>query len=398
MQAKLHSFLKDLLKSQQWMYRVYACCGSVALRILGKFIHEDEKTILFVAYGGKRYDDSPRKVYEYMKKDNRFNAFHLVWAFEYPEMYCDEVENRVKVDTLKYFETALKAHYWITNSSASRGLNFMGANTVNILFQHGMAGIKKIGMDLNRDNVSFHNQKPERRDIIVIEGKKEEPILRRAWNLSNEHVLNIGLPRNDDLVDLTKDRIRGLRKKFCIPDDKKVILYAPTFREYNRDSSLAVYLAPPIDYNMWYKKLGEKYVLMITAHYEVSKYMNLPMNHPFIVNAFKYENINDLMVVSDLLISDYSSIIFDYAILERPIFSYAYDYDQYVKERGLYDGYEQLFYDGISYTEEELICKVKNMNYEAECQHSKKMKQIYITSYGKSAKKFCDFFAEEYLR
>lgn len=397
MQRKFHRRIKDTVKSRPWIYKLYAALGSFLLKIWRIFIREDKKTVLFVTYGGKRYDDSPRKVYEYMKTDSRFRDLNLVWAFETPDAYSDKVENRVKIDTPQYFRTALKAHYWITNSSASRGLNFMRKSTINVFFTHGMTGIKKIGTDLKRGNVSFHNQKPERRDIIVIEGKKEEEIIKRAWNLTNEKILNIGLPRNDDLVGRTAEDIVLLKKKLGLPDNKKVILYAPTFREYKRDSSLAVYIAPPFDFDKWDKELGKEYVLLITAHYEVSRIMNIPNSHPFLVNAFGYENINDLMVVSNLLISDYSSIIFDYSILERPMFSYAYDYERYINERGLYDGYEELFYDGINSTENELIMKIKNMDYAAECQHTKKIKQDYITDYGNAAKKFCDIFAKEYL-
>ena len=397
MQRNIHRFIKDIVKSQQWIYTTYSFLGSAILNLWGLFIRENTKTILFITYGGKRYDDSPRKVYEYMKNDVRFSDFNLVWAFENPDAYKDLVEKSVKVDTLEYFKIALTAHYWITNSSATRGLNFLPQSTINIFFTHGMTGIKKIGTDLKSENVSFHSQKPERRDIIVIEGKKEEEIIRRAWNLQNEKILNIGLPRNDDLVNQTAESINNLKVKLGIPNDKQVILYAPTFREYKRDSSLAVYLAPPFDFDKWYAELGEEYILLLTAHYEVSKLMNVPNNHPFIVNAFGYENINDLMLVSDLLISDYSSIIFDYSILERPIFSYAYDYEQYVDERGIYDGYENLFFDGINHTEDELINKIKNMDYYLECQHSKKIKETYITNYGNAAKEFCDIFAKEYL-
>ncbi len=397
MQNKVHRLMKDIVKSQKWIYKMYALIGSLGLRLWSMFIKEDKNTILFIAYGGKRYDDSPRKVYEYMKNDKRFKDFNLIWAFENPDKYVDCVEKRIKVDTLEYFRTALKAHYWITNSSATRGLNFMRKTTVNIFFTHGMTGIKKIGLDLSVNNNSFHFQKPERRDIIVIEGKKEEDIIRRAWNLSSEKLLNIGLPRNDDLCNASEEYIKSLKKKIGLPNNKKVILYAPTFREYKRDSNLEVYLAPPFDFDKWYSELGKNYLLLVTAHYEVSKLMNIPQQHPFIVNAFQYENINDLMLVSDLLISDYSSIIFDYSILEKPFFSYAYDLDQYENERGLYKGYEQLFHDGINYTEDQLINKIKTMNYLAECQHSKKIKDTYISNYGNAASRFCDIFEKEYM-
>lgn len=379
--------LKQLCKSSHVVYMAYYYIMSLILKFVGIFVRTDDKLILFVVYGGQRYDDSPRFIYEYMKAHAGYQDYRYIWAFIEPDAVKEIPDaEKVRIDTLRYYMTALKAKYWLSNSSASRGLNFKKQMTKNVFFTHGMTGIKKIGRDMEEKNKSFKNGFDEKFDVIVIEGKKEDELLKHAWNISGKELYKLGLPRNDELLQKTSEDIRMLKQKLKIPFDKKVILYAPTFREYNRDSSLAVFLKPPFDFNKWQELLGDRYILLLTAHYEVAKLMDIPENHPFIINAFKYPCINDLMLVSDLLISDYSSIIWDYSILGKPIISYAYDFEDYQKERGIYDGYEKIFSHGIMKSEQEMISFIQNMDYEAECEYTKKyIRDEYVAVYGNAA-------------
>lgn len=393
----MKSKLKNILKTNKKAFILYTVIFSKLLTFLGYFIKTDSKQILFVVYGGKRYDDSPKTVYEAMKKDPQFSNFTFKWAFLNPEEFDMIPENeKIKIDTFTYFLEALKSKYWITNSSASRGLNYMKKSTKNIFFTHGMTGIKKIGADI-KDNREGFDLFKERHDYIVLEGgEKEEEIIRRAWKVKhNTKILNIGLPRNDDLFTRSSEEVASLKKKLGLPNDKKVILYAPTFREYNRNSELSPFLTPPFDFDKWYRLLGKDYVLLLTAHYEVEKLMNVPTNHPFVVNAFKYPNINDLIVVSDLLISDYSSIIFDFCLTNRPIFSYAYDYDQYKEYRGVYPGYEELFYNGVIRDENSLIAAIQTLDFASQSEYTKRIKERYFSNYGDATERFINLFLEE---
>ena len=386
--------LKNWVKYNKTLYSLYFAGGSFLLKILGLFLKTDDNMILYVVYGGQRYDDSPRFVYEYLRSNEKYQRYKHIWAFVDPEKMKIEkipVDNMVRIDTIKYYIIALKAKYWVTNSSASRGLNFKKDNTVNIMFQHGTAGIKKLDADINEGNKSFSIKSKERFDYIFIQGKKEEEILKRAWSINGDNLYNIGLPRNDELAHYTQDKVEEIKRKLGIPKGKKVLLYAPTFREYNLDSRMNPYLKPPISFGKWKRELQDNYVLLITAHYEVAKLLDVPDQDGFVINAFKYPYINDLMIVSDYLISDYSSIIFDYSILGRPVLSFAYDYDSYVNERGVYPGYEELFSKGIIRTEEELIDAIKTIeegNYDNECEYTKKqIRDKYISSYGEATEK-----------
>ena len=379
--------IKAIVKNSSIIYGIYFYFGSAFLRILSLFIRTDPNLILFVSYGGKKFDDSPRVIYEYLLDNSVFEKLRYVWAFTNPDQYVN-VLNKVKIDTLKYYIIALKAGYWITNSSASRGLNFKKAATKNIMFQHGMAGIKKIGVDMQVKRGIHKKHFVEKYDAIFIEGKLETDILVHAMCQDRNVFIKSGLPRNDSLVNVSPEKVNGIKEKLSIPLDKKVILYAPTFREQNIDYEKNNYLLLPFDFQKLEESIGDEYVMVITAHYEVSRFLDALPQNKFVYNAFGYPEINDLLIISDVLISDYSSVVFDYSILERPIFCFGYDYDDYLKQRGFYSDLEIMFSKGVLRTQEELVEAIQKMDYQAEAIFTKKMiKEKYLASYGNATEK-----------
>lgn len=388
--------IKAFVKRNKLTYWFYYHVGSFLLRILGLFVKTDPNLVLFISYGGQKYDDSPRVVYEYLTRYNILPSRQYVWAFVNPERF-PQVENKVRVDTLSYFLTALQASCWITNSSASRGLNFKKKNTKYYLFQHGMAGIKRIGADIQSAEKAFSIGFQEHFDRIFIEGKQEIPILAHAWNVSPEVFSVTGLPRNDDLVTVTDAEIAAIKRRLGLPSNKRVILYAPTFREFSRAGNGQNALGIPFHFEKWEQALGDRYVFLVTAHYEVAKLLDRLPENSFVFNAFQYPELNDLIKVSDVLISDYSSIVFDYAIMERPIFCYGYDYDSYKKERGFYTDPETLFSHGVLRVEDDLLQAISCMDYNAECDFTKRrIKEAYMAAYGNAAEKAAiEIFGEE---
>lgn len=394
----MKSKLKAFVKNNKWIYSLYFHIGSFLLRLIGVFIKTDPNLILFISYGGQKYDDSPKVVYEYLQKKPVSAKHRYAWAFIDPDKF-PQVQNKVKVDTLSYYLTALRAGYWITNSSASRGLDFRKKKTKNILFAHGMTGIKKIGIDIQDTEKAFKIGFTEKFDSIFVEGKKEIPLLAHAWQKDEAVFYTTGLPRNDDLATVTDGEIHAIKEHLGIPNGKKVILYAPTFRESSRANDGRNALGIPIDFAKWEKVLGGDYVMLITAHYEVAKLLDELPENDFVVNAFKYPELNDLIKVSDILISDYSSIVFDYSIMERPIFCYGYDYDTYAVERGLYTNLDELFSQGVLKTEEDLLNAIVNMDYKSECAYTRRhIKDEYMASYGDAAEKATKIIFGEELK
>ncbi len=367
----MKKYIKNMVKNNKTIYAIYNFMFSLVLNILGLFVKVEKNQALFVVYGGKRYDDSPRFIYEHIKKQPEYQHIKCVWAFIQPENF-DFIpqKEKVKIDTISYYKAVLKSKYWITNSSVQRGLNISKKNHLDVFFTHGMTGIKKIGIDINKKNQSFRLKQQEKFDMIFLSGKKEREILVKAWQTKPEYFYITGLPRNDELYQI--------KQKLKIPFDKKVILYAPTFREFYKDGSLDNIIEAPFDFEKMKQELSDQYVLVVTAHYQVGKLLGLPKDTPFIINAFDYPYMNDLLMIADILISDYSSVVWDYTILERPILCFGYDYDKYFKERGTYLDLEKVFLNGVIKTQEQLVDIIKNMDYEKQIEHTKKMKQEFI--------------------
>ncbi len=374
--------IKNILKTNTFIYKIYAFCLNSFLGILRIFIKVEDDIILMNSFGGKKYDDSTRVIFEYMKTQEKYKKYKIYWAFHNPDEFEVEGAEKIKTDTLHYFVIALKAKYWITNSSIERGLKFKNKNTIYINTWHG--SLKKIGNDANINAFKFKTSKC---DIVYAQNKYDLENMPRVCNIPKEKVVLVGYPRDDELFTTTEEEIIKIREKLNIPKDKKVIMYAPTFREFNRDKD-GCFIAPPIDIEKWREKLSNKYIILFRAHYEVNKILGIKTDD-FIINVSDYPNLNELLKISDILISDYSSIMLDYSILERPIYSYAYDYDEFEEKRGLYIDLEKELPNGICKTEDELLEKIINCNFELEKVKTKKFKEEFIAGDG-NARKYID--------
>lgn len=383
--------LINRIKYSKLLYKIYFHCGNLGVALLKLFIKPKSDTIVFVSFGGRKYDDSPRCIYEYMLTDHRFDNFKLVWAFIDPDRHTIDRGEKIKIDSMKYYRTLLSACCWVTNSSVERGLSFKGKSAFYFNTWHGTP-IKKMGSDIGYSSQAFASKgKDSTIDIMLAQGQYEADIFSRVFNINIDKFRIIGLPRNDELVpneynhQLIRERIC---EKLNIPINKKIILYAPTFREYLKEDSNCI-IAPPIDLKKWQRKLSDNYVILFRAHYEITKALNI-VESDFMHDVSDYGNLNELMIASDILISDYSSIFFDYSILDKPMLCFAYDYEEYATKRGLYfDMRPDLNSEHIT-NDDDLIAAIVNINYESAIEHTRNFKSKYITAYGNASKLSAD--------
>lgn len=374
-----------IVKYSKFLYLIYYYVFSFILLVLRLFVKTDDKLILFNSFGGKKYDDSPKELYEAILKDKRFVGFKYVWAFHEPEKFKIKGADVVKTDTLKYFIIALKARCWITNSGIERGLKFKGKNTLYFNTWHGTP-IKRMGTDVSETNKSFGTRGGAEIDVMCSQGDFETDVFSRVFNIPKNRFLCCGLPRNDKLVHFTEDEKEAIKKRLGIPKEKIVILYAPTFREYERDGSKNCVMAPPMVFSKWKKVLGEEYCLLFRAHYEVAKVMDISEDG-FVFNMSNYPVMDDLMIVSDVLISDYSSVFFDFSVMDKPMLHFTYDYGKYSKNRGMYfDIREQL--DGGS--DEDTVIDILR-NKKMDITKTIAFRNKYVNYYGNATKMAIDY-------
>ena len=376
----MKKYVMTLVKYLKPLYFTYFLFGTLLVNILKFLILPEDNLILFVSFGGKKFDDSPRMIYEKMIQDPRFDRYELVWAFHDPSNFDIPRGKAIKTDSFQYYLTALKARSWITNSTVERGLNFKGRRTFYFNTWHG-APIKKMGADLSQNDKPVKHKAQWGVDVMTAQSTYESAVFSQAFQLDKEKFFVCGLPRNDDLVNVTTETQRAMKKKIGVPLDKKVILYAPTYREYERDRNFNCVLDPSIHFENWKKELGDEYVVLLRAHYEVAKVLNIETDDQFVFDVSAYPVLNDLMIASDLLISDYSSIYFDYSILDKPMICYAYDYEEYAEKRGLYFEIRESL-PGGSISEGELLHLVKNLPYQESLELVREFREKYVESYG----------------
>ena len=379
------------LKYNKTVYKVYYYVMNAVLKLFGKFMKTDEKLILFNSFAGRKFDDSPKAIFTVMKVDPRFKDYRLVWAFHEPDKFEVDGANKIKTDGLMYFKNALMARVWVTNSSVERGLKFKRKNTLYFNTWHGTP-MKKMGTDIALGNTSFGAKGRNNFDVMMSQGNFETDVFSRAFGIPKEKFLEAGLPRNDILANYTEEQRRTIRSNLRIRDDQTVILYCPTFREYDKDENLGVVMAPPMDLKKWERELGEGYVLLMRAHYEVSKVMNIEENS-FVRNMTNYPDLNDLYIAADILISDYSSVFFDYSITGKPMIHFCYDYEKYSSKRGMYFDIREKI-SGAD-TEDRVIDLIKGMEPEEERKKTVAFREQYVNFYGSAAKAAVDCIAKE---
>ncbi len=359
--------------------KIYKYVMSMVFKFISLFIKTDEKLILFNSLG-RKFNDSPRAIFNYMVNDKRYQDYKFVWALDEPEKYSIPNSNVVRMDTMKYFITALKAKYWVSCVNIERGLNFKNKKTIYLNTWHGTP-LKLIGNAAKgRKDFDFSSI-----DIFCYAGKYEREIYKRDFNVLPNNLLYSGLPRNDELYEVSNQQIIECKRKLNIPQDKKIILYAPTWRD-STDNGKSYSIKPPMDIVYWQKELEDDYILLLRTHAYTNKVMGIEFNE-FIRDFSEYPEINDLLIVADILISDYSATIFDYSILERPIICFGYDHDQYFTERGFYIDLEKELPSGVIETQQEVIRKIKTMDYQKECEKVAQFKNKYLEVGGSATEK-----------
>ena len=373
--------LKSLLKRYKILYNIYYMVASALLKVIRLFVKTDNRLILFVSFGGRRYADSPKAIYECMLHDHRFSGYKLVWGFVNPSDF-PEIERKVNIDSIKYFITSLKARCWVTNVSIKRGLSYKGINTFSLYTGHG-SPIKKCGKDVNREKVFASMANESSVNACLAQSVFEKEIRSRLLDIPSDEAYLIGAPTNDILSNYKDNYRKEIRNGLGIEDNRKAILYAPTFREYG---NIGTFVMPIVDFNKWHQILGDEFVILYRAH-PVSNALAI-RDEDWFIDVSKWEDIEPLMIASDILISDYSGLITDYSIMHKPIYLWTYDYEQYEETRGLYFDVRKVL--PYAEKEERLLSMIKEGYTQKQKDMLYRFQQEYATVHGSATRKTVD--------
>ncbi len=353
-------------------------------------INPNKNIILFESSNGRNYTGNPRYIYEEILNQGLDKEFKCVWSLAQINTQIPGNPIKVKRSFFRFLYYTLRSGAWIFDS---RHLYYLRKNekTKYIQTWHGTP-LKKLALDMdyidmagNKNIKEYHEEFKKNTktwQYLISQNEYSTEIFKRAFDFKGE-ILEIGYPRNDILINNnTLQYISKIKTKFNIPKNKKIILYAPTWRDNEYYQRGEYKFATKMDFNKMYAELNNEYILIVKFHYLVKENINWDNYKEFIIECNEDWDIQELYLISDMLITDYSSVMFDYSILKKPIIFYTYDLENYENNiRNFYFDMTKEVPGPICKTNTELINFIKNYNEED-------YNREYAEKYEKFNKKF----------
>lgn len=312
------------------------------------------KKVVFEGLWGRKYYCNPRALYEYI---NEFHPeYKCIWSLDDERRPIKGSGTSVRRMSLRYFFHIATAKYLVNNVNFDNSF-VKRDGQVFIETMHGMP-LKTIGLDAIGE-FRTEKQRDEYRkkcafwDYVVVQNAEVEDIARRCYEFKGTF-LRTGYPRNDILFK-GGGRVSSIRHNLGLPDNKRVILYAPTWRIENTFDF-------HFDIDKLRSELSGDYVLLLRVHPLAAKGLSDGLiDNKFIFDVTNYPSTEELFLISDVAITDYSSLMFDYSILNKPMLFYVYDYESYRDRlRGLYYDLDEIAPGPLVKTQEELCAQLSD--------------------------------------
>jgi CDP-glycerol glycerophosphotransferase len=377
LEDRLKQTKKNRERLAKWSLRFYQLCN--------KILPVNRKAVIFQSFYGKSYSDNPKALYEEMlAEDCNMKA---IWVLNNPKLEIPGNPAIVRPRSFKYYYYMAISKYFINNGNFP-DFYVKRKGTVHLQTWHGTP-LKKLGFDLDKNSLAYaENTDPalhrriRRWDYLIGPNLYTSKILKRAYKFKKQ-MLNVGYPRNDIFYKENIDEIaKDVKEKLNIPIDKKVILYAPTWRDYeylNGNPHKAYEFK--FDLQAFKEQFGKDYVLLLRLHYFDASRINIHGFEGFVYNASSYEDISELYLISDLLITDYSSVMFDFANMSRPMIFFAFDLKRYGSQiRGFYINFKKEAPGPIVTNQQKLFDAIENII---------PLQEQYSVKYEKFKEKFC---------
>lgn len=348
--------------------------------------------VVFCCFRGRSYGDNPRSISERLHE--RCPQAKIVWLFNKEAMarLRDSVPDYVRPVYYKKKESLYElatARVWVDNFTKHGFLRLAKGRQFYIQTWHGDRAIKKICYDLNIPG----DKRIEEQCARVMTGSKfGEGLYRTAFHYKGEYI-KAGAPRNDILVKSDPEQIRRVREKLGIAPGVKLLLYAPTYR----DNADVLPKSAQMDLDRTLRCLesrtGEKWLCLFRAHY-LSAGIDLEAVQDRIVNVTDYEDMAELLLAADMVLTDYSSCAMDFIIRDLPALFYIPDWEEYVATRGVYfDVHDTPFM--LAHNQGELEALIEDLTPEKARENCAAIRDYFgYYETGRAADAACDYIIE----
>ncbi|WP_067489254.1 bifunctional glycosyltransferase/CDP-glycerol:glycerophosphate glycerophosphotransferase [Actinomadura hibisca] len=316
---------------------------------------------VFDSFKGRQFSDSPRAIYEELRR--RRPDIECLWVSHDGRCRPPEGVEAVLYDSRAHYRALAQARYLVSNDPQPEWL-VKRPGQFYLQTWHGTP-LKRIGFDIAtprfngaRDYLRRFGEDVAKWDALLSPNPFSTPVLQRAFRYEGE-VLETGYPRNDLLATLPQDRARRVRERLGVPAGKRVVLYAPTWRDDQR-ASHGYLMDLRIDLDAARRALGDDHVLLVRGHFNVGETV-AGADGAFVIDVTAYPDIAELLLISDILVTDYSSVLFDFAMTLRPMLFFTYDLERYRDDvRGFCFDFEKDAPGPLLRTSAELIDAVRD--------------------------------------
>lgn len=320
--------------------------------------------IVFMAFNAKQYACNPKYISEYLHKQYG-SSFEMIWVFDQPEKFSYLQDKRitlVKNKTFRFFYDMATAHVIVTNTGLPSYLVFK-KKQVLINTWHGSGAYKRCGIDIDIDNVARKKLQMAAKDTdYMISGcRKFSEVMSHSIMLPIEKMLEVGMPRNDVLMTPHPELVKKVKEYYHILDDTHIVLYAPTYRGSTLDAEKEDESLQIEDcLSALSERFGGQWIAFYRVHYFLTS--SIPATEQ-VIDVSTYPDMQELLCAADVLITDYSSSMWDMSLTGKPCFIYATDIADYQQERDFYTPMKEWPFP-VAQNNDELEFVIKNFDQQ----------------------------------
>lgn len=352
----------------------------------------DPKKVIFSSFEGRSYNDNPRAISE--KLHELCPEAKIVWLFQSSVIDRVEVPPYVKKQyriTREGLVEQATARFWVDNFRHTESLWLDGKKQFYIQTWHGDRGFKKVGDD--NEKLDHKVLRMEDQCAMMIAGSEfGKANYRTAFHFEGEVLLD-GCPRNDILLRNDPAEAADVKRRMGIGDGVKLLMYAPTYRDALERCAQDAVLDISRTLDHLEATTGEKWRCLYRAHY-----LNTRLNvkeDPRLIDATKWPEMAELLLITDMLITDYSSCGGDFALLRRPLFLYHADAEEYLREsRSFYIDIEKSPFL-VAHDQAELEALIDRTDAEAARENCEALDRFFgTTETGHASEAVCRYIME----